>query len=79
MKYEVSKTEILGLGPWFVSPIGKSDVLGLFREHANAKIFADALNATEQAVSPDTHSISGCIRCKCGAMVDLGKGRHKCG
>ena len=42
MKYEVHKTEVLGIGPWYVSPEKSSEVCGVFREKTDAEIFAKA-------------------------------------
>ena len=47
MKYEVHKTTVLGIGPWYVSPKDSSEVCGVFREKANAEIFAKAKEANE--------------------------------
>ena len=42
MKYEVHKTTVLGIGPWYVSPKDSSEVCGVFRKKTDAILFAKA-------------------------------------
>ena len=48
MKYEVHKTTVLGVGPWYVSPENGSEVCGVFREEADAILFAQAKEDAEK-------------------------------
>ena len=44
-KYEVLKTNVPGIGPWYVSPSGETTVLGVFRKEEDARLFAEAKEA----------------------------------
>ena len=48
MKYEVHKTEVLGVGPWYVSPEKSSEVCGVFRKKSDAVLFAQAKEDAEK-------------------------------
>jgi len=58
--YEVLKTTVLGIGPWYVSPKGCSDVLGVFRDKEDAQIFAEAkMSASQPIIEPDAEKSAG--------------------
>jgi len=58
-EYEVLKTDVLGVGPWYVSPKGDCDVLGTFRYEDDAKIFAEAKAKASQQSDPSDRKGGG--------------------
>ena len=48
MKYEIHKTTVLGVGPWYVSPEKSSEVCGVFRKKSDAVLFARAKEDAEK-------------------------------
>jgi hypothetical protein len=51
--YKVAKTDVLGIGPWYVVNPQNVDIRGTFRLEEDARLFADALNQAQQEDSFD--------------------------
>jgi len=47
-RYEVNKTDILGVGPWYIWDSINNQVIGTFREETHARIACEAIAQSER-------------------------------